>query len=179
MLGDNIVYNPSQLLNELKNKLNQIGKYNIKNVNLLHQAMTRQSAISQNMAQAYNNSYQKLEFLGDSILDTVICEIISENYLEPTSEKLTSLKIEIVNNKNLADIGKEYNLSKYLIFGKSEVKCNIRNNTKALADFIESIIGVIYIDSGYNYETTKNFIKNFLIPKLKITNEKKKLSDNI
>lgn len=153
--------------NNFENKLNEISSllnYNFKNKMHLVEALTRQSAVIERHPNASPNNYQRLEFLGDSILNLCISDFIFELFPDKKEEDLHPLRSFIIKNETLAGLAEKLKLGSYIIVGKGEESQNIRNNRKVLADIIEAIIGAVFIDSGRNYLLTKNILIHFFKP---------------
>jgi ribonuclease III len=150
-----------------ENKLNQlcsILNYNFKNKMYLVEALTRQSAVIERHPNASPNNYQRLEFLGDSILNLCISDFIFELFPDKKEEDLHPLRSFIIKNETLAGFAEKLKFGSYLILGKGEEFQNIRKNKKILADIIEAIIGAVFIDSGRDYMLTKNVLIKFFKP---------------
>ena len=125
--------------------------YTFKNPKLMIQALTRRSAIEEKIIEGQD--FQRLEFLGDRVLNLVISEIVY--HVCPTfgEGKMTQKASELTNNKGpLRDIALRLKLDQYLIVGKGEEINNVRNNCKVLSDIVEAMIGAIWIDCGHDYE---------------------------
>ena len=109
-------------------------------------------------------SYETIEFLGDSILGSVVSSYIYQRFhmiYGETEGFLTKLKIRLVCGENLCDISKKMKLSPYLIISKHiEENCSGRDNKNILEDVLESFIGALYLDKGYKY--TEKFIISIL-----------------
>jgi|TARA_B110000971_G_C20036918_1_gene514868 ribonuclease-3 len=107
-----------------------------------------------------NDSYETIEFLGDSILGSVVSSYIYRRFhliYGETEGFLTKLKIRLVCGENLADVSEKMKLSEYLIISKHiEENCSGRGNKNILEDVLEALIGTLYIDKGYEY--TEKFI---------------------
>jgi len=126
----------------------QIGKYKFKNKQLIERALTHSSKSSEN--------YERLEFLGDSILDFLVGEYFYQNCLEDEG-KLTVYRSYFVSENNLVKIFDKLNLSKLVKLGKS-YQGEISKAVKG--DIVEAIIAVIYLENGL--ENAKKFIyENF------------------
>ncbi len=123
--------------------------YKFKDTKLLEQAFTCPSAIK-NKLTSLNESYQRLEFLGDAILKMVITELIYQIYPDYNEGQLTKKREELEKNKALSIISQRMGLLQFVIRCKSE-----KFKTKLEADLIEAIIGAIMIDSNYNYKITR------------------------
>ena len=106
------------------------------------------------------DSYETMEFLGDSILGSVVSSYIYQrfNVIHDQNEGfLTKLKIRIVCGENLSKLSKYLNFQKYLVLSKyQEEQCSGRNNSNMLEDIFESFLGAIYLDT--DYQTTEDFI---------------------
>ncbi len=108
---------------------------------LLKLALTHRSKGAKN--------YERLEFLGDSILGFVVADWLYENYPQLAEGKLSRMRSSLVRKETLALVARELNLSSYLILGEGELKSGGFNRDSILADSVESIIGAIYLDSGF------------------------------
>ena len=110
------------------------------------------------------DSYETIEFLGDSILGSVVSSYIYRRFHLIYGESegfLTKLKIRIVCGENLSDVSKKMNLSQYLVISKHiEENCSGRENKNILEDVLEAFIGTLYLDKGYEY--TENFLINMM-----------------
>ncbi len=106
--------------------------------------------------------YERLEFLGDSILGFFVAKHIFNNYKEMEPGQMTLLKSNMVNKSSLSKIGRSLDLQNYMFLGKGENKDKLSDSV--YEDIIESLIGAIYLDLGYNQ--TQKFIKNFVFPKI-------------
>ena len=93
---------------------------------------------------------ERLEFLGDSILSTIIGEYVFEKFPDAREGALSRMRSSLVNGVSLATVAKEFGLSEYLILGPGELKSGGRRRESTLEDAIEAIIGAIYQDSGYS-----------------------------
>ncbi len=93
-------------------------------------------------------SNQRLEFLGDAVLDLVISEYLYSAFPESAEGDLSSNRAKIVNRKSLAGFALGMGLGEHLIIGESAENCKIRCSESALADAFESLTGAIYLDKG-------------------------------
>ena len=135
-----------QKLKKLQEKL----KINIKNQTLLIQAITHKSFDSE-------NNYEKLEFLGDRVLGLTISRKLIELYPNEKVGILDKKFASLVNKNKCFEVGKKLSLEKYILIGNSKKK-KIKIENKIISDCCESIIGSIYLDSGF--ESAKRFILN-------------------
>ncbi len=126
-------------------------KYKFNNKKILIISLTHRS---------YNNNHnERLEFLGDSILNFIITKKIYKNFSNIKEGVMTRIRSRLVNKKNLFKIANKINLNKYILLGNGEIKNKkIYNKKSILANTIEAIIGAIYIDSK-NINKTEKIIK--------------------
>lgn len=146
--------------------ITQALSYEFKDRKLLLRALTRRSAINERLQTSTIGDNQRLEFLGDKILNLVVSDIVMENHPDWSEGKLTTTVSQYVNNNGpLAKIAKHLGLDKYLLMGVGEEKENhARENTKVLSDAMEALIGALWLDNNKDY----NFIRNFLEKKFRL-----------
>ncbi len=125
-----------------------------KNSDLLQQAVTHRSYLNENRGYKLEHN-ERLEFLGDAVLELIITERLYKNYRNPEGE-LTAWRSALVNGENLAKVAKNLGVEEYLMMSRGEAKDTGRARQYLLANAIEAIIGAIYLDQGY--ETTKKFV---------------------
>ena len=131
--------------------------YEFKNKELLKTALTHTSYAYEK----HINSNEKLEFLGDSILEFLSSRYLYENYPNLREGEMTKVRATVVCEKSLYKIASKHNFGKYLYLGKSE-KINGGNKRPAiLADSVEAIIAAMYLDGGLE------IVDNFIIKNLK------------
>ena len=145
-------------LNSLEKKLN----YKFKNKKLLINAVTHKTyAFEAKTPLEYN---ERLEFLGDSILNFIISEKLYKINKYFSEGELTRHRSMYVNNELLAKIAKKLEIGKFLLLGKGEKNQKGNLNPTNLANTLESIIGEIYLDS--NLEICRNVILNSIFEKI-------------
>lgn len=140
-----------ELLSELEDRLDIV----FNNKNLLVEALTHSSCINQNKNIKYN---ERLEFLGDSVLQLCISEYLFIKYKDKPEGELTKIRSLIVCESSLYEIGKNLSLGKYMFMSKGEELTGGRNRISILADCVEAVIASIYLDSGM--EKVKKFISS-------------------
>ncbi len=128
--------------------------YSFKNKNLLKQALTHSSYIENYVKPA---NYQRLEFLGDSVLGFVISDYLFKKFPSYSDGNLSILKHELVKTESLYEIGQHFNLSEFIIFGNGDISVIGKTNKTIIEDVVEAIIGAIYLDSDFE------FIKNWIV----------------
>jgi len=131
-------------------------------IKLLKQAVTHRSFLNENRAYELEHN-ERLEFLGDAVLELIITEYLYGNYSNPEGE-LTSWRSALVNGEMLAQVAKEIGVEKYLLMSRGEAKDTGRARQYLLANALEAIIGAIYLDQGY--ENTKKFVLDNVAKKL-------------
>ncbi len=135
-------------MKELEKEIN----YEFKNKELLKQALTHTSyAYEHNI-----ESNEKLEFLGDSILEFVSSDYLYKNYINLKEGEMTKVRATVVCEKSLYKIAKLHNFSNFLYLGKSEKQNNGKERPAILADSVEAVIAAIFLDGGI--EVAKEFI---------------------
>ncbi|MDX1754481.1 MAG: ribonuclease III [Marinobacter sp.] len=97
-----------------------------------------------------NQNNERLEFLGDSIVNMVIAEHLFVHFEKAREGQLSRLRARMVKGVTLAEIGREFDLGKYLRLGSGELKSGGYRRDSILADTVESIIGAIYLDSDFD-----------------------------
>lgn len=110
------------------------------------------------------SSYETMEFLGDSILGSIVSSYLYERFYKVYGENegfLTYLKNRIVCGESLCELAKKLGLNKHIVISKHiEDKCDGRNNANILEDVFEALIGAIYLDN--DYDTVKNILLNII-----------------
>ncbi|GAA5316180.1 MAG: ribonuclease III [Candidatus Pelagadaptatus aseana] len=125
----------------LQRLLSRIG-YEFSDTSLLTLALTHRSC------GARNN--ERLEFLGDSILNFVIGEALFEKFPQAKEGQLSRLRSQLVKGETLAEVAREFELGQCLILGEGEMKSGGHRRDSILADAVEAIIGAIHRDSGFD-----------------------------
>lgn len=144
---------------ELQKNLN----IKFKNENLLKQAFIHRSYLNENPAFNLNHN-ERLEFLGDAVLELVTTEYLFKNYPDLAEGEMTNLRAALVNTQMLAKIAERLNFNDYLYLSKGEAKEIGRGRQYILANTFEAFTGAVYIDNGY--QTAHDFILKILIPEL-------------
>ena len=107
-------------------------------------------------------SYERLEFLGDSILGAVVAQELFRSYGDYDEGELTRLKVSLVSGYTLSRVGKDLGIDKCIIFGPSETGTGARGMHSALENVYESLVGALYLDGGI--EAARAFIDRTLAP---------------
>lgn len=133
-----------------------------KNKDLLLQALTHRSYLNEN-PKFYLDHNERLEFLGDAVLELAVTEYLYQSYPNPEGD-LTSWRAALVNSKMLAQIASEIEINDFLLLSKGEAKDTGRAREYILANVMEATIGAIYLDQGY--AAASSFIKARILPRL-------------
>jgi len=145
-------------------KLQENINVNFKNKELLRQAMTHRSYINEHFDSKIGHN-ERLEFLGDAVLEIVVTEYLFLNFKDVTEGDLTNWRASLVNAKMLHEVANNLKIEEFLYLSKGEAKDkNKKSRQFILANAVEAIIGAIYLDQGL--EKTKKFIFKNIISKL-------------
>ena len=138
----------------------QVIGYQFQNKNLLRQALTHSSYANEKHMHRLSDN-ERLEFLGDAVLEIISSEYLFNTYQDKPEGDLTKLRASIVCEPTLALCTKEMNLGKYLYLGKGEDMTGGRTRKSILSDALEAVIGAIYLDGGF--ASAKEFIHKFIL----------------
>jgi ribonuclease-3 len=145
-------------------KLEKIIGSTIRDRNIYVEALIHRSFLEEN--EQFNFSNERLEFLGDSVLNLVIGEYLFNKFPQEEEGFLTKVRAKMVNRNALSLVADNLNLGELLIISSNVPKSITHNSKSMLSDALEALIGAVYIDKGI--ETCKKFIlKNILEPALK------------
>lgn len=145
-------------LAQLENKID----IKFKDRNILLQALTHRSYINENPKWGQDHN-ERLEFLGDAVLELVVTEYLYKTYPNPEGE-MTNWRAALVNAVTLSRITSEFDLNDYILLSKGEARDTGRARQYILANAMESLIGAIYLDQGY--DASKKFIEKFILKEL-------------
>lgn len=152
-------------------KLEEKIGYVFKNKTLLRSALSHSSYINELMINKYPD-YQRLEFLGDAVLELTVSDFLYRNHSEMQEGEMTQLRAALVCEPTLAFCAQELSLSDFILLGKGEDAQGSRNHDSIVSDIFEAIIGAIYLDAGdEGFTYAAKFIKRFVITDM----EKKRL----
>jgi ribonuclease-3 len=140
--------------------------YKFKNKDLLIESLTHRSSLKDQGKQR-EASYERLEFLGDSVLGLSVSRFLFEDFLDKDEGELTKLKATLVSEANLARKAKLISLGKNLLLSPEEEKSGGRLRTSILSDSYEALLGAIFLDGGL--EAAEKFIRSQILKNLKET----------
>jgi ribonuclease-3 len=135
-------------------------KIKFKNKSLLKEALTHKSYLNENPHWPYGHN-ERLEYLGDAVLELIISEFLFNKFKDYSEGKLTTLRAALVNYKMVARAGKEIGLDKYILVSKGEAKDTLKAKEIIVANAFEALLGAIYLDKGY--DVSYDFVKKYLI----------------
>jgi ribonuclease-3 len=122
--------------------------YRFKSFDFLDQGLRHKSFVHEEL-EAGGQDNERLEFLGDAVLDLVISHLIMERHPDYPEGYLSRLRAAVVNQARLAEIARELTLGEYLSLGKGEEMTGGREKTSILAASLEALLAVVYLDGGY------------------------------
>src|SRR3990167_8906671 len=123
--------------------------YSFKNGNLLEQAFTHRSYLNENRASGREHN-ERLEFLGDAVLELVVTEFLYGKYPMRSEGDLTAYRAALVNTVSIAEAATKLGMNDHLLLSRGEAKDTGRARQIILANAFEALIGAIYLDQGYD-----------------------------
>ncbi len=155
---------------QLEKELN----YTFKNEINIRQAFTHISLVNERKRNVIESN-ERLEFLGDAVLQIVVSEMLYKKYPNMLEGDLSKLRASLVCEGSFAEVARELMLNKYIKMSKGEMLARGFERDSILADAFEALIGAIFLDSGSDIEVMKIIIRALIGPK--ITEDKVKLKN--
>lgn len=143
-------------LRDLENRIS----YVFQNKRLLRQAMTHSSFANEHQIEK-TGCNERLEFLGDAVLEVVSSDFLYHEYPDKPEGELTKIRASVVCEPTLAYCASEIRLGKYLFLGNGEESTGGRNRDSVVSDAMEALIGAIYLDGGF--ASAKEFVCRFVL----------------
>ncbi|OGI72632.1 ribonuclease III [Candidatus Nomurabacteria bacterium RIFCSPHIGHO2_02_FULL_38_15] len=140
----------------------QIG-VNFKDKNLLTQAFTHRSYVNENAKLPHGHN-ERLEFLGDAVLELIVTDYLYDNYQSQNEGELTAYRSALVNAVIISDVAVEIGMNDFLLLSKGESKDIGKARTYILANTYEAFLGALYLDQGY--DIARDFVLKTLVPKI-------------
>lgn len=134
--------------------------YHFNNQGLLRQALTHSSYANERHMKKHSDN-ERLEFLGDAVLEVTSSEFLYQKYPDYSEGELTKLRASLVCEPTLAFCTRAIDLGKYLYLGKGEDLTGGRNRKSILSDALEAVIGAIFLDGGF--ANAKEFIHKYIL----------------
>ena len=144
---------------KLKELESRIG-YTFRDIGMLRQAMCHSSYANEHRPNTHRDN-ERLEFLGDAVLEVISSDFLYHSHPEMPEGKLTRLRASIVCEPTLALCAKELSLGSYLLLGKGEELTGGRMRNSIISDAMEALIGAIYLDGGF--ANAKEFVEKFVL----------------
>lgn len=135
----------------------------VDNQDLLDEAFTQASYVNEHRDQ-HLKFYERLEFLGDAVLQLIVSEYIFKRYPKLPQGRLTRLRAAMVNEQSFSTFARECHFNKYIRLGKGEEKAGARDRDSLLCDIFESFVGALYLDQGK--KAVEGFVQQVIFPKL-------------
>lgn len=148
-------------IESLRNKIQELTGYRFKDTNILKVSITHSSYVNEHGLNFWDCN-ERLEFLGDAILDLIVGEYLFLSDKKMNEGSLTKERAKLVNKDVLADAAKVFNLGQCLLLGHGEEITGGREKDSILADAMEAFIGAMYLDGGF--DAAKDLILNHFIP---------------
>ncbi|MBD8025804.1 ribonuclease III [Ureibacillus sp. Re31] len=136
-----------------------------RNKSLLYQAFIHSSYVNEHRRKLFTDN-ERLEFLGDAVLELSVSKYLFERYPHMSEGELTKLRASIVCEPSLVIFANELNFGKYVLLGKGEELTGGRERPALLADVFESFIGALYLDQGL--EIVVGFLERIVFPKVEV-----------
>lgn len=121
-------------------------KYTASDDSWLRQAFCHKSFNKENPEWMHN---EKLEFLGDAVLDLVVSDLLMQKFTEDKEGSLSRKRASVVNEDRLCRLATQMSMDQFILIGDREVNNNLRGNARIVASVFEAVVGAIYKDSGY------------------------------
>lgn len=144
-------------------KLEKLIDIKFKDKNILDQAFIHRSYINEHKNEGIESN-ERMEFLGDAVLELVSTEHLYKNHTDFDEGEMTNYRSALVKGRHLADIALELALGDYLHMSHGEEKSEGNRKNHILANTLEALIGAIYLDKGF--KTTEKFVKKFILVRL-------------
>lgn len=155
-----------EIYNEIAKKIG----VEFKDKRLLKAAFTHRSYLNENRGKGLKNN-ERLEFLGDAVLELIISSFLFTNYPDKTEGDLTSIRAAIVRTESLAEESRKLDIGQYLRMSKGEEDSGGKKKEYLLANLYEATLGAIYLEHGY--KTCEDFVTRTLLKKVdKIVSQK-------
>ncbi len=133
------------------------------NKDILTQAFTHRSYLNENSKLVVGHN-ERLEFLGDAVLELVVTDFLYKNYPNSAEGELTAYRSALVNATIIGEVAMELSMGEYLLLSKGETRDIGKARTYILANTYEAFVGALYQDQGY--DISKSFIEKTLLPRV-------------
>ena len=148
------------LKEEVRKELEEKIRYHFRNPKLMEKALTHSSYSNEHRLGRLENN-ERLEFLGDAVLEIVTSEFLYRTYPQKPEGELTKLRASMVCEQTLAFCARALDLGSYLLLGKGEDLTGGRERASVTSDAMEAMIGAVYLDGGF--ANAKEFVHHFVL----------------
>ena len=159
-------------------KLEAVLSYHFKDRGLLRTALTHSSYANECMTGALKDN-ERLEFLGDAVLEAVTSDELFRRYPQEPEGALSKRRVALVCEQNLDRCARQFGLQDYLYLGKGEEKTGGRRRASVISDAMEALIGAVYLDGGYDAASSviRRLILEVQLPQAVYQNDKSALQE--
>ncbi|MDF2699045.1 MAG: rnc [Haloplasmataceae bacterium] len=147
-----------------------VHNFAFKNIDLLETALTHSSFVNEHRSEKYRDN-ERLEFLGDAVLELAISQFLFNNYGDLNEGEMTKLRAQHVCEPALVTYANNIELGDYLRLGKGEELSGGRNRPALLADAFEAVLGAIYLDFNLGFDRVYQFLEDHVFPLVKDGNQ--------
>ena len=140
--------------------------YKFKDSSLVLRAITHSSALSEGLGE---RSYERLEYLGDAVLELLVTRHLFLSYNNADEGQMTKIRAAVVSEKPLTEIANQLRLGEYLVLGRGMDKSGGRELSSILSDVVEALLGAIYLDG--DIKKAEKFIMPYIMPKIEAAAE--------
>lgn len=157
------------MLKKLQNKL----QYEFEDVELLEQALTHRSYLNEHADYKIGHN-ERLEFLGDAILDFIVSDMLYERFPDMPEGRMTRLRAAMVRTESLADLARQFELGNLLKMARGEEESGGRTRKSNLCNAFEAVMGAIYVDTGIDavWDVSEPLFETMLDKVLQAANDK-------
>jgi len=157
MTARNASNSPSNGASLTKAMVSRLVRRPVHNLTLYRRALTHRSLL-RSRTHDVSESNERLEFLGDALLDLIVGEMLYHRFADRNEGFLTRLRAKLVSGKVLATYARRIDLGDYLLMSRNAEKGEGRDNSSILADAFEALVGALYLDQGY--EAAQSFVRD-------------------
>lgn len=140
-------------------KLEEMFSVTFQNKDILKQAFTHSSYVNEHQKEHLQDN-ERLEFLGDAVLELLVSDYLYHKYVQLPEGELTKLRARIVCEESLSKFALQLNLHEFILLGKGEEQSGGRTRQSLLADVFEAFLGAMYIDQGI--QAVRQFLEKFI-----------------
>ncbi len=131
-------------------KLEERLSYEFSDKSLLKVALTHSSYMNECMDHSRHECYERMEFLGDAVLELIVSEFLYRKMPDKREGSLSGLRAQLVCEQSLSKLARGLRINEFIILGKGEESCGGRQKSSILCDVFESVLGAVYLDGGFD-----------------------------